>query len=77
MKNKIKYVPKRAGIGAIRLYQKHLSPLLGNTCRFYPTCSDYTQQAIDKYGIIKGSLKGVLRIIRCNPFNKGGIDSLK
>jgi putative membrane protein insertion efficiency factor len=45
-----------------------------NACRFYPTCSDYTKQAIEKYGRLKGTYKGILRILRCNPLFKGGFD---
>ncbi|MDQ3098343.1 MAG: membrane protein insertion efficiency factor YidD [bacterium] len=64
----------------IKLYQKYISPLLHNllgtenACRFYPSCSDYTRQAIQKYGIFKGTYKGILRIVRCNPLFKGGFD---
>ncbi|MFH1611486.1 MAG: membrane protein insertion efficiency factor YidD [Patescibacteria group bacterium] len=54
--------------GPIRIYFKH------GYCRFYPTCSEYSKQAILKYGIIRGGLKGVYRVLRCNPWNKGGID---
>jgi putative membrane protein insertion efficiency factor len=53
--------------------------LTGNTligCRFYPSCSQYARQAIDRYGLIKGTLKSVLRILRCNPLSKGGVDPL-
>jgi hypothetical protein len=57
----------------IRGYQKIISPALaGNTCRFYPSCSHYGYQAIYKYGVIKGSIKAIWRILRCNPFNAGG-----
>ncbi|MFZ2026043.1 MAG: membrane protein insertion efficiency factor YidD [Microgenomates group bacterium] len=48
----------------------------GTSCRFYPTCSDYTYQAVEKYGALKGLVLGLYRILRCNPFNKGGIDKL-
>jgi putative membrane protein insertion efficiency factor len=58
----------------ISFYQRFISPNLGFHCRFYPSCSDYTAQAIAKYGIFKGFQKGVWRLFRCNPFNKGGID---
>lgn len=60
----------------IRFYKIFISPLLGKNCRFYPTCSDYTYQAIEKYGLIKGMYLGLRRIIRCNPFNPGGYDPL-
>ncbi len=62
-------------LDSIRFYQKNLST--GGGCRFIPTCSEYTYEAISRYGIIKGLFLGVNRIIRCNPFTKAGIDRLK
>ncbi len=64
-------------ISLIRAYQLCISPRIGKHCKFYPTCSEYTIQAVDKYGIIKGSLLGIIRILKCNPFSKGGVDLLK
>lgn len=61
-------------IGAIRLYQIVLSPILGASCRFTPTCSQYTLEAIRKYGALKGSYLGARRILRCHPFHPGGCD---
>ena len=61
----------------IKIYQKILSPLFPSSCRFYPTCSEYSIQAFKKYGVIKGGIKSVWRILRCNPFNKGGFDPLR
>ncbi|MFA5479115.1 MAG: membrane protein insertion efficiency factor YidD [Candidatus Muiribacteriota bacterium] len=58
----------------INIYKKLLSPYLGNCCRFYPSCSDYAIESINKYGFIKGILKSTLRILRCNNFFKGGYD---
>ena len=56
-------------------YQKYLSPLKGRPCcRFYPTCSQYAVMAIEKYGALRGGLKAVWRLLRCNPLSKGGID---
>ena len=46
-------------------------------CKFYPTCSEYTKQAIEKYGVIRGCMLGIVRILKCNPFSKGGYDPLK
>ncbi|MCD6120808.1 MAG: membrane protein insertion efficiency factor YidD [Spirochaetales bacterium] len=60
----------------IALYQKFISPLTPPTCRFYPTCSNYSKQALMKYGIFKGSYLSVKRVLRCNPFNPGGYDPL-
>jgi len=58
----------------IKTYQRAISPMFPPSCRFYPTCSEYSVQAITKYGVLKGSAKSVWRILRCNPFNKGGYD---
>lgn len=60
----------------ITCYRKFLSPFLPKSCRFYPTCSEYTFEAVKKYGVKKGLLLGVKRIIRCNPFNIGGYDPI-
>ncbi|MFZ5945036.1 MAG: membrane protein insertion efficiency factor YidD [Bacillota bacterium] len=61
----------------IRFYQVFISPLKGKTCRFYPTCSEYSLQAISKHGFLKGSLMAIKRIIKCHPFNPGGYDPVK
>ncbi len=61
-------------IGCVRLYQFFLSPIFGRQCRFQPTCSHYYIGAVQKYGPLRGSLKGLWRICRCNPFCQGGID---
>ncbi|HCC07571.1 MAG TPA: membrane protein insertion efficiency factor YidD [Clostridiales bacterium] len=61
----------------ISLYQKYISPFTPRTCRFIPTCSQYSYQAIKKYGIFKGSALAILRILKCHPFHKGGYDPLK
>jgi len=60
----------------ISFYQKYISPLKPATCRFYPTCSEYTAQALKKYGLLKGLRLSVVRILRCHPFNPGGHDPL-
>lgn len=68
-------LPRIPLLALIRLYQKTISPgLPAGTCRFYPSCSHYGYQAIYKYGAIKGSLMASWRILRCNPFNRGGFD---
>jgi len=64
----------RALILIIRLYQIVISPLFPNSCRYYPSCSSYSIQAIKKYGPLKGLLKSIYRILRCNPFSPGGYD---
>ena len=61
-------------IALVRLYQKFISPLTGAHCRYYPTCSHYAVTALKKHGFIKGSILSVWRIMRCNPFSKGGVD---
>ena len=58
----------------IKIYQKIISPVFLNSCRFYPTCSEYSILAINKYGVLRGIIKSGYRILRCNPFCKGGID---
>jgi putative membrane protein insertion efficiency factor len=61
-------------LGLIRLYQNTLSRVLPSTCRFYPSCSQYTYEAITKYGFLHGGWMGVKRLARCHPFNPGGYD---
>ncbi|MGI6717969.1 MAG: membrane protein insertion efficiency factor YidD [Bacteroidales bacterium] len=58
----------------IKLYQKFISPLFPPTCRFTPTCSNYAIEALKKHGIFKGGYLSIRRILRCNPWNKGGDD---
>lgn len=68
-------IVKRAVIKSIRFYQVFLSPLKWRThCRFFPTCSQYAIEAVEKYGVIKGGAMAIWRILRCNPFSKGGYD---
>ena len=64
----------------IKIYQKHISPITSHyniKCKYFPTCSEYTKQAIEKYGAFYGSFLGIKRILKCNPFSKGGYDPLK
>jgi len=71
---------KKLVVRIISLYQKTLSPdhgwlkFLGGTCRYYPTCSEYTKEAIERYGVVKGFSLGFKRVGRCHPFNQGGVD---
>ncbi|HHT21262.1 MAG TPA: membrane protein insertion efficiency factor YidD [Tissierellia bacterium] len=67
---------KRLLLGVIRFYQKQISPLKTPSCRFTPTCSTYTFQAIEKYGAGKGLYLGLKRILKCHPFHPGGHDPL-
>lgn len=71
---------KKILLKIIEFYQKNISLWLQSkniNCKFYPTCSEYTKQAIIKYGSVKGSFLGIKRILKCNPFSKGGYDPLK
>lgn len=71
---------KKILLKLIDFYKKHISLWIESKnikCKFYPTCSEYTKQAIEKYGAIKGVRLGIYRILRCNPFSKGGYDPLK
>lgn len=68
---------KKFVVSILRFYKKFISPALPGSCRFYPTCSEYAATAVGKYGVLKGSIKSIYRIIRCNPFNKGGYDPVK
>ncbi|MBK8027899.1 MAG: membrane protein insertion efficiency factor YidD [Chloroflexi bacterium] len=65
---------KAIALALIRFYKRFISPALPSACRFEPTCSVYTYQAIEKYGAIKGGWMGIKRISRCHPFNPGGYD---
>ena len=58
----------------IRFYQRGISPLLGPRCRFTPTCSQYAIEALERYGVVRGSLRALRRILRCHPWNPGGYD---
>ena len=64
-------------IKAIRFYQRYLSPVICAGCIFTPTCSQYAIDAIREWGVCRGIIMGVWRILRCNPFNKGGFDPVK
>lgn len=68
---------KKSLLLVIKFYQKFISPLKPPTCRFYPTCSQYSYQAIEKYGFFYGIILTVKRIIKCHPFHPGGYDPLK
>ncbi len=61
-------------IGIIKFYQLFVSPVLPSSCRFYPTCSNYSIQAIKRFGPVKGGYLSVRRVLRCNPWNPGGYD---
>ena len=65
---------KRLALGAIRLYKRFISPALPSACIYTPTCSEYTYQAIERYGVVRGTWLGAKRISRCHPFHQGGYD---
>lgn len=65
---------KKLIIKAIRFYQKKISPLFGPRCRYYPTCSQYAVEAVERFGAFKGSILAVSRLLRCNIFFPGGYD---
>lgn len=64
----------RIAIFLIRIYQRGISPLLGPSCRFYPSCSHYAIEALQRFGLIKGSYLAIRRLLKCHPFHEGGID---
>ena len=71
---------KKITINIIKFYKKHISILFekyGVKCKFYPTCSEYAMEALEKYGFLKGIFLSIKRIFKCNPFSKGGYDPLK
>ncbi len=61
-------------LGLIKLYKKVVSPLLGPRCNYYPSCSDYAAQSIQRYGILRGLVLAGWRLMRCNPLSRGGVD---
>ncbi|MDD6793968.1 MAG: membrane protein insertion efficiency factor YidD [Clostridiaceae bacterium] len=68
---------KKILIGLIKFYRKQISPMSPPKCKYIPTCSQYAIEAIEKYGVIKGGFKALWRILRCNPFSRGGYDPVK
>lgn len=81
----ITQIIRKISLGGIRLYQKTFSPDHGplayrhpyGFCRFRPTCSDYTHQAVERYGVLRGAWLGAKRVTRCHPFHAGGYDPVK
>lgn len=65
---------KSSAAAGLRLYKKHISPYIVSSCRFYPTCSEYAAEAIEKQGLWRGGIKAAWRLLRCNPFSRGGYD---
>ena len=67
-------LPRKSVMCVIRFYRRQISPALPPCCRYFPTCSDYALQAVQKYGAVKGGWLAAKRVARCNPFHKGGYD---
>ena len=68
---------RTVALGILRIYKLVISPLLPSACRFYPTCSDYMKEAIQKHGVAKGIGLGLRRLARCHPFHQGGFDPIR
>ena len=71
---RLRLLPKRVMLWLVRYYRAYISPMHPGCCRFTPTCSQYAMEAIEKYGALKGGFLAFRRILRCNPFCKGGYD---
>lgn len=69
-------LPRNAAVVLLRGYRAVISPLYGDVCRYYPSCSRYTLEAIQEYGLIRGSALGAWRILRCHPWAKGGVEDI-
>ena len=67
-------IPRRVLIGLLMLYRRLISPLYGQVCRFYPSCTAYALEAVTVHGAVKGTALSAWRVLRCNPFNAGGVD---
>lgn len=70
-------VASRALVYVVRLYKALVSPLLGERCRYYPSCSSYAVEALRRYGTIRGLILAIWRVLRCNPFSDGGVDHIE
>jgi putative membrane protein insertion efficiency factor len=64
-------------IAVLRFYKRYLSPLLPSACRFYPTCSEYMMEAVEKHGVMHGVWMGTKRLAKCHPFHAGGVDPVR
>jgi putative membrane protein insertion efficiency factor len=70
-------LPRNIGVLLLRGYRSAISPLYGDVCRYYPSCSHYTLHAVQEYGLVRGSVMGALRIARCHPWARGGVDEVR
>jgi putative membrane protein insertion efficiency factor len=64
-------------VAILRIYKRWVSPLLPSACRFYPTCSEYMMQAVERHGVARGVWMGLRRLLRCHPFHEGGFDPVR
>ena len=64
----------RVGVFFVLFYQKLISPLLGPSCRFHPSCSEYCRQSLERFGVVKGTFRSLCRLAKCHPFHPGGYD---
>jgi putative membrane protein insertion efficiency factor len=64
-------------VAALRLYKRWISPALPSACRYYPTCSEYMLEAVQKHGMLRGTARGLKRLCRCHPFHAGGYDPVR
>jgi putative membrane protein insertion efficiency factor len=64
-------------VASLRLYQRFVSPAFGPRCRYYPSCSEYAVQAVERFGVLRGSVLAVWRLLRCNPLSHGGVDPVE
>ena len=70
----VKNLPMKGMLVMLRFYKREISPMLPPCCRYTPTCSEYAMQAVEKYGPLRGGFLALRRLLRCNPFHKGGYD---
>ena len=74
LKARANFIASTAALGLIKAYQYGIRPMLGQRCRFFPSCSEYTAEAIGGYGVVRGSGMGALRLAKCHPWHAGGYD---
>lgn len=72
----VKHFPRRFALRALQWYHQRISPLFPARCKYYPTCSQYMEIAISRFGVLRGGLLGLLRLLRCQPWSRGGIDDV-
>jgi len=71
---KMLYIPKLVALQILRAYKWAISPLFPPACRYVPTCSEYAMEAVERYGVLRGGLMAIVRLLRCHPFARGGYD---